>query len=97
MSSTQKLNSLFKRKSIRYGVPFLFLMVGGSFGLEQFSKLRYEFSRKRTVSPQEMEKLGVSMKKSDEVTLDKEYEKIKSLNIDEWENKRGPRPWEETQ
>lgn len=29
-------------------------------------------------------------------TLEEEYLKMKStLNIDKWENKRGPRPWEE--
>ncbi|XP_018799278.1 PREDICTED: cytochrome c oxidase assembly protein COX16 homolog, mitochondrial [Bactrocera latifrons] len=97
MSLTQKLNVLFKRKSIKYGVPFLILIVGGSFGLEQFARLRYQFSRKQPVNPEDMEKYGVTMKKPEEVTLDKEYERIKSLNIDEWENKRGPRPWEETQ
>ncbi|CAD6991311.1 unnamed protein product [Ceratitis capitata] len=82
---------------MKYGVPFLILIVGGSFGLEQFTRLRYQFSRKKPVTPDEMEKYGVTMKKAEEVTLDSEYEKIKGLNIDEWENKRGPRPWEETQ
>lgn len=36
------------------------------------------------------------MKKSDEVTLETEYEKIKSLDIEDWDNQRGPRPWEES-
>lgn len=35
------------------------------------------------------------MKKPEEVTLESEYEKVKTLDIDNWENKRGPRPWEE--
>lgn len=39
-------------------------------------------------------KLGIKKKK---VTLEEEYEKIKQLDIDSWENIRGPRPWEEPQ
>lgn len=35
------------------------------------------------------------MKKPGEVTLESEYEKIKQLDIDNWEQIRGPRPWEE--
>lgn len=30
-----------------------------------------------------------------EITLETEYEKLKELDIDNWEQKRGPRPWEE--
>lgn len=42
-----------------------------------------------------MKKYGVSMKKRQEVTLETEYDKIQSVDIEHWENKRGPRPWEE--
>lgn len=35
------------------------------------------------------------MKAPGEVTIDSEYEKVKSIDIDQWEQKRGPRPWEE--
>jgi cytochrome c oxidase assembly protein subunit 16 len=34
------------------------------------------------------------MKAAGEVTLETEYEKIKKLDIDNWESKRVPRPWE---
>ena len=37
------------------------------------------------------------MKNPEDVTLESEYEKVKKLDIDSWENKRGPRPWEEVQ
>lgn len=42
-----------------------------------------------------MKKFGVTMKKRQEVTLEKEYDKVKGIDIDNWSNKRGPRPWEE--
>ncbi len=35
------------------------------------------------------------MKDEGEVTLETEYEKIKDLDIDNWEPVRVPRPWEE--
>ncbi|KAM7361104.1 cytochrome c oxidase assembly protein COX16 homolog l(3)neo43 [Cochliomyia hominivorax] len=92
----EKINKLKRNKSFKYGVPFLILMVGGSFGLQEFTRIRYQFSKQQTVTPEEMEEFGISMKKPEEVTIDKVYnETIKTLNIDDWENKRGPRPWEE--
>lgn len=36
-------------------------------------------------------------KSIDEITLESEYEKVKeTLDIEHWEQVRGPRPWEET-
>lgn len=35
------------------------------------------------------------MKDPSEISLEKEYEKLKDLDIDNWEQIRGPRPWEE--
>lgn len=70
-------------------------MVGGSFGLREFAQLRYQFSQKSTLTRAEFDKIGIKMKKPGEVTLETEYEKIKNLDIDNWEQVRGPRPWEE--
>lgn len=56
---------------------------------------RYQFSKKETIDRKELEKHGVYMKKPGEVTLEGEYEKLKSMDIDTWEQVRGPRPWEE--
>lgn len=42
-----------------------------------------------------MELVGVNMKKPEDVTIESEFEKIKKLDIENWENIRGPRPWEE--
>lgn len=42
-----------------------------------------------------MKKYGVNMKKRQEVTLETEYDKVKSIDIENWSNIRGPRPWEE--
>ncbi|CAG9798864.1 unnamed protein product [Chironomus riparius] len=96
-SFVQTIQYYSKRKLFRFGVPFVLLVVGGSFGLKEFTQLRYQFSRKITVKPDELDKIGIKMKNPEDVTLESEYEKVKNLDIDNWENKRGPRPWEEVQ
>uniref|UniRef100_A0A1A9UZ38 Cytochrome c oxidase assembly protein COX16 homolog, mitochondrial n=1 Tax=Glossina austeni TaxID=7395 RepID=A0A1A9UZ38_GLOAU len=84
-----------KNNNFMYGVPFLIFMVAGSFGLQKFSVLRYKYSRQQTVTPEERELVGVNMKKPEDVTIEREFEKIKKLDIGNWENIRGPRPWKE--
>lgn len=49
---------------------------------------RYEYSNKSTISAEELEKEGIFMKKPGEVTLETEYEKVKSIDIDNWESVR---------
>lgn len=96
MNSFQaRLQRFTNRKFFRYGAPFLLLMVGGSFGLKHFAQLRYTFSKKGTLTPEEASKFGLEMKKPEEVTLETEFEKIRTIDIDNWEPVRGPRPWEE--
>lgn len=63
--------------------------------MKQFAQLRYTFSKKGTLTPEEAQKFGVDMKKPEDVTLETEFEKIKNIDIDSWEPVRGPRPWEE--
>ncbi|XP_032338188.1 cytochrome c oxidase assembly protein COX16 homolog, mitochondrial isoform X2 [Camelus ferus] len=36
------MRSLRRNKTLRYGVPMLLLIVGGSFGLREFSQIRYD-------------------------------------------------------
>ncbi|KAK6479261.1 cytochrome c oxidase assembly protein COX16-like protein [Huso huso] len=40
-------------------------------------------------------KARVSAQKQ-KVTLETEYEKLKELNLEDWRNIRGPRPWEDS-
>lgn len=49
---------------------------------------RYEHRRQKTISPEEMQELGIKMKKPEEVSLDKEFQRIQGMDIDTWENKR---------
>lgn len=46
------------------------------------------------MSRQELEELGIPMKKAEETTIEAQYEKVKEIDIEHWENVRIPRPWE---
>ncbi|XP_037575682.1 cytochrome c oxidase assembly protein COX16 homolog, mitochondrial [Dermacentor silvarum] len=85
---------VYKRKFLRLGVPFMVFMVGGSIGLKQFTSLRYEF-RKQEFTREDAEEAGIKMKEPEEVSIEAVYKEIQSVDIDNWKNVRGPRPWEE--
>lgn len=95
MNPLVKLQKFLNQRFIKFGIPFLFVIVGGSFGLKEFTQVRFQFNRVSQITPEEMKKYGIEMKKPGEVTLESEYEKIKNLDIDSWVQVRGPRPWEE--
>ncbi|XP_043845096.1 cytochrome c oxidase assembly protein COX16 homolog, mitochondrial-like [Dromiciops gliroides] len=82
--------ALKKSKTLRYGVPMIVLTVGGSFSLWEFSQIRYD-AVKAKIDPELEEKL-----KRNKVSLKSEYEKIKDSTFDDWQNIRGPRPWEDS-
>ncbi|XP_075860021.1 cytochrome c oxidase assembly protein COX16 homolog, mitochondrial isoform X3 [Microcebus murinus] len=42
MFAPEVMRALRKNKTLRYGVPMLLLIVGGSFGLREFSQIRYD-------------------------------------------------------
>ncbi|KAF3845268.1 hypothetical protein F7725_008431 [Dissostichus mawsoni] len=88
------LKALRKNKTIKYGVPMLLLVVGGSFGLREFTQIRYDSQRiRKKLDPSLEAKVNVERQP---VILEEEYEKIKKVNMEEWRNIRGPRPWEDS-
>lgn len=89
----ERLKKLQNNKHFKYGLPFFILMTAGVFGIREFAHLKYEFRKNEMLDPYD---LGVKTKKKGEVTLESEYEKIKTIDIDNWENIRGPRLWDET-
>ncbi|XP_034433263.1 cytochrome c oxidase assembly protein COX16 homolog, mitochondrial [Hippoglossus hippoglossus] len=85
---------LQKNKTIRYGVPMLLLVVGGSFGLREFTQLRYDSQKFRgKLDPSLEAKVNVEKQP---VMLEEQYERLKEKNLDGWRNIRGPRPWEDS-
>ncbi|XP_015586875.1 cytochrome c oxidase assembly protein COX16 homolog, mitochondrial isoform X2 [Cephus cinctus] len=85
----------FQKKLVKLGVPFMVLILGGSFGLREFTELKYKYSNVEGYSVRdEASKHGINIKKREEVTLESEFEKVQNVDIENWENVRGPRPWE---
>uniref|UniRef100_UPI0037E79A03 cytochrome c oxidase assembly protein COX16 homolog, mitochondrial n=1 Tax=Semicossyphus pulcher TaxID=241346 RepID=UPI0037E79A03 len=88
------LRALQKNKTVKYGVPMLLLVVGGSFGLREFTQIRYDAQRiRKKLDPSLEAKVNVERQS---VILEEEYEKMKERNLEEWKNIRGPRPWEDS-
>lgn len=70
-------------------------MVIGSFGLAEFTSIRVQKRDEKTRMLTAEESLQF-MKKKERVDVEEEFEVLmQQLDIDHWENKRGPRPWEE--
>lgn len=87
------MNNLFKNKFFRFGVPFILLVVGGSFGLREFSQIRYDYRKVKFISPEELKRQGIEMKPRGSITIETEYQKlIDQVNLEDYENKRIPRP-----
>ncbi|XP_028421150.1 cytochrome c oxidase assembly protein COX16 homolog, mitochondrial isoform X2 [Perca flavescens] len=72
----------------------MLLVVGGSFGLREFTQIRYDAQRiRKKLDPSLEAKVNVQKQSA---MLEEEYEKLKEVNLEEWKNIRGPRPWEDS-
>lgn len=57
---------------------------------------RYKYRKVTEASKEDLAELEKRMvRKPQDVTLESEYEKLKEMDIDNWEQVRGPRPWDE--
>uniref|UniRef100_A0A6Q2X990 Cytochrome c oxidase assembly protein COX16 homolog, mitochondrial n=1 Tax=Esox lucius TaxID=8010 RepID=A0A6Q2X990_ESOLU len=83
--------------SLRIWVYFFLnelLIVGGSFGLREFTQIRYDVQKIRKKLDPALEAKVNKQKQS--VILEEEYQKMKEVDLDKWKNVRGPRPWEDS-
>ncbi|GAB1606034.1 cytochrome c oxidase assembly protein COX16 homolog, mitochondrial-like [Argonauta hians] len=87
--------NLVRSRFIRRGLPFFTLIIGGSFLLREYSTLRYEFRKSEVTTAKKIAKdIGIDAKET--VSLEKIYEEVKTKDLDDWVNIRGPRPWEDS-
>ncbi|XP_013814993.2 cytochrome c oxidase assembly protein COX16 homolog, mitochondrial [Apteryx mantelli] len=88
----ERLRRLWRGRTMTFGIPLLLYLVGGSFGLREFAQIRYDVHKLHgKVDPALKEKL-----KQNNVTLESEYKKLEKSDLDNWENIRGPRLWEDS-
>ncbi|KAL1923583.1 uncharacterized protein VTP21DRAFT_8563 [Calcarisporiella thermophila] len=88
------LNSFIKRRPfVFFGLPFITVLVVGSFGLQQFTKTRYEHHEHRVTQLKKEDELNMSKGKR-RLSLQEEYWRLQAHEeeLDSWESKRVPRP-----
>ncbi|KAI2657981.1 cytochrome c oxidase assembly COX16 mitochondrial [Labeo rohita] len=88
------INTLVLIFLLIFYVGLKLLVVGGSFGLREFTQIRYDAQKIKKKMDPALE-ARVNTKKQSSI-LQEEYEKLQDLNLDEWKNIRGPRPWEDS-
>jgi len=99
------LDKVLRNKHVRYGAPFFTFLFGGAFALKQFRSVRYDVdvnpAAKRFIKPEEafgdtLRANNIELRNSyRDVPLEADVKELAKLDTENWENKRGPRPWEE--
>merc|ERR1712079_988769 len=74
---------LLQNRHLKYGVPFIGLLVGSSFALTNVTSFRYEFRKTKGLSADDLENLY------------EEYMEQNQEKLEDYENLRIPRPWED--
>ncbi|THH28208.1 hypothetical protein EUX98_g5987 [Antrodiella citrinella] len=84
------VHRVFRRHPTYFGVPFLLIMVGASYGLQTFTQTRYDLQDQKVHGISSDDEL--SLKKKRKFDIREEYFKLSSAQEDEWDSKRIPRP-----
>ena len=94
MSIAAVASWLRRSKFLRFGLPMISFVVLGSFGLAEFTAVRVGKRDEKNHLLTAEETLSFR-KRPEKVVVEEEYERLlEELDIQHWENKRGPRPWE---
>jgi len=94
----KSFQKLLQNRHLKFGVPFIGLLVGSSFALTSVTSFRYEFRQTKALSQEQVEELkdqGVFKRNPEELTLENLYEEYMEKNedkLDNYENLRIPRP-----
>jgi len=74
-----------------FGVPFLLLMVGASFGLQAFTQTRYDLHSQKVTQMSREQELGLNRNRK-KFDVREEYFKLSAASQEDWEPKRIVRP-----
>jgi len=74
-----------------FGVPFLIIIVGASFGMTAFTQTRYDLQNQRASQVTKEEELGLNKRKK-KFDIREEYYRLQATKSDDWEQKRVERP-----
>ncbi|KAM7209703.1 Cytochrome c oxidase assembly protein COX16 domain containing protein [Naviculisporaceae sp. PSN 640] len=76
-----------KRPFLLFGLPFLAVIIGGSFVLTPATAIRYERHDRKVRQMTREEELGMTKNKR-KVDLREEYYKLAAKDLEDWEQKR---------
>jgi len=102
--NTSRIATQWKRlnenRHFKYGAPFMLLVVGSPFVLKPLMSVRYEYRNQKLFTPEQQEEFNarhknIKLRDPSEITLEKIYEQKVENTPDDYENIRGPRPWED--
>ncbi|EIW86149.1 hypothetical protein CONPUDRAFT_114275 [Coniophora puteana RWD-64-598 SS2] len=74
-----------------FGIPFLIIMVGASFGMQSFTQIRYDIHDKKNKTAVDEHALGLDKRKK-KFDIREEYYKLSAQEDQDWEPKRIARP-----
>lgn len=80
-----------KRYPALFGVPFLLVMVGASFGLQSFTQTRYDLHSQKITQMSREQELGLD-KNRKKFDVREAYFKLSASGQEDWEPKRIERP-----
>lgn len=85
--------------NMQYGIPFILTIILSSYGLREFTQIRYDIKEKYgapTAVQEAMARNGIPYEEKEEKRTMSEFydEMVKDKDIDSWSNKRVPRPSE---
>ncbi|OJT14081.1 Cytochrome c oxidase assembly protein COX16, mitochondrial [Trametes pubescens] len=84
-------SKVFRKHPALFGVSFVLLIVGASFGMQQFTQTRYELHDQKVSAMSKEQELGLE-KNRRKIDIREEYFKLSAAPTEEWEPKRIARP-----
>ncbi|KIJ59734.1 hypothetical protein HYDPIDRAFT_100140 [Hydnomerulius pinastri MD-312] len=88
---SSSINSTLKRYPVLFGLPFVLIIVGASFGLQTFTQTRYDLQEKKVKQVSKEQALGLDKSKK-KFDIREEYYKLSAAAEQDWEPKRIARP-----
>ncbi|EKM54938.1 uncharacterized protein PHACADRAFT_194964 [Phanerochaete carnosa HHB-10118-sp] len=82
---------LLRKHPALFGIPFVLIIVGASFGMQSFVQTRYDLQDQKIQNVTKEQELGLA-KNRRKVDIREEYYRLSAAQDDVWENKRIPRP-----
>ena len=92
------VNRLQANRQVRIGLPLIVFLLVGSYGLSEFTQIRYEMHKRQGRNLEMEEELKKrKIKKKPQKSLEEVYdETVAKMDLNSWYNIRGPRPDEDS-